>query len=472
MRLNSDTRALRAVPARAIFVCLAISTGLAAGAARADQPDHPAGPTPQTTSPASGETADSAPQRWALHMQGTFTVQYHPAFTSPYRGTNSLDPAARGDETTDLTLFAGARLWRGAEIWINPEIDQGFGLSNTVGAAGFPSGEAYKVGKAEPYYRLQRLFVRQVINLGGENQKVDPDLNQLGGSQTADRLVVTVGKYSVGDIFDNNTYAHDPRNDFLNWTAIDTGTFDYAADAWAYTLGATAELYTGRWVSRLGLFDLSTVPNSTRWDPKFSQMQGVAELERDYTLRGLGGKLRLNGFMTRGRMGSYKDALALAVATHQPASVALVRDYRTRLGIGLDLEQQLRDDLGLFVRAGYADGTREAYEFTDVDRTVSMGVSWKGLRWKRPDDVWGAAVVDNGISRAGQRYLNAGGLGILVGDGKLPHSGDETIVETYYSAALVKPLKVTLDYQFIANPAYNRDRGPVNVFGARLHIQY
>jgi high affinity Mn2+ porin len=441
----------------------------------APTPRLPATPPPRdaaATPPAPAGDADAPPQRWALHVQGTFTLQGHPAFTSPYRGPNSLDPAARGDETADVTAFLGLRLWKGAEVWVNPELDQGFGLSDTLGVAGFPSGEAYKVGKSSPYLRTQRLFVRQVIDLGGDKQKIDHDLNVLGGAQTADHIVITVGKMSVGDIFDNNTYAHDPRNDFLNWTIVDTGTFDYAADSWAYTPGAAVELYKGAWVWRLGLFDLSVAPNSSKWDARFDQLQGIGEVERDYSLFGEPGKARLTGFLTRGRMGSFSDAIALSQATDQPADITRVRKYQSRPGLGLDLEQQLRDDLGVFVRAGWADGTKEAYEFTDVDRTLAVGASVKGLRWKRPDDVWGAAVVVNEITRVEQQFLNDGGLGILVGDGRLPHPGPEAVLETYYSLAVVRHVHFTADYQFIDNPAYNEDRGPVHVFAGRLHTQF
>ena len=207
---------------------------------------------------------------FAFHAQTTYLNQYNPLFRSPYLGTNSLIPNI-GRETTDLTLFAGARLWQGAEVWFNPEVDQGFGLSNSVGAAGFPSGEAYKVGSSYPYTRIHRLFLRQTIDLGGDEQKVDANLNQFSGKQTSDRLVVTVGKIGVGDIFDINRYAHDPRSDFMNWTLIDTGTFDYAADAWGYSIGAAAEWYTGPWTLRAGVFDLSSVPNSTMLDSHFDQ---------------------------------------------------------------------------------------------------------------------------------------------------------------------------------------------------------
>jgi len=103
---------------------------------------------------------------------------------------------------------------------------------------------------------------------------------------------------------------------------------------------------------------------------------------------------------------------------------------------------------------------------------VAVGASLAGKRWGRADDTVGAAVVVNGASHARLAYLAAGGVGILVGDGALVHSGDETILETYYNVAVLKALRLTFDYQFIDNPAYNRDRGPVSVFGLRAHVEY
>ena len=201
------------------------------------------GPTPQPPGvPVTPEEAEQIqPESWAFHAQSTATWLLQPAFRSPYQGPQSLSPAANGRETVDVTLYAGFRPWTGAEIWINPEVDQGFGLSNTFGVAGYPSGEAYKLGKAEPYFLVQRGFLRQTINLSGETEKLEPGLNQLGGTQRANRVVFTVGKFSVVDIFDTNIYAHDPRNDFLNWSIMDQGAFDYAANAWGYTYGGAAE---------------------------------------------------------------------------------------------------------------------------------------------------------------------------------------------------------------------------------------
>ncbi len=198
------------------------------------------------------DSADSGTEgRFAVHAQFTYTEQESGGFHAPYSGTNSLTPNS-GRETTDVTLYLGARLWSGAEAWIDPELDQGFGLDNTVGVAGFPSGEAYKVGRNKPYLRLPRAFIRQTINVDAAQESVAAAANTFDGAQSADRWVFTVGKFSVTDVFDNNQYAHDPRADFMNWTAIDAGTFDYAADAWGYTLGAAAEWYQGSWTLRVG----------------------------------------------------------------------------------------------------------------------------------------------------------------------------------------------------------------------------
>ncbi len=426
--------------------------------------------------PAAAEAVQEASppptQSWALHAQATVVEQATFAFRSPYRGPNSLDPGTRGKETADVTLYAGVRAWPGLEVWINPELDQGFGLSNTLGVAGFPSGEAYKVGMAKPYFRLQRLFVRQTIDLGGERENVDADLNQLGGSRTADRLVITAGKLGVPDIFDTNSYAHDPRGDFLNWSLIDSGSFDYAADAWGYTVGAAAEWYVGRWTLRGGVFNLSKVPNSEHLEYDFSQFQGVAEIEERHQLGGRPGKLKITGFLSRGRMGAFADAVALSQATGQPADIAAVRRYRSRDGVSFNLEQEVADGVGVFAHGGVAGGNVEPYEFSDIDRTLAVGASIKGGRWGRANDTIGLAGVVNEISGAHERFLAAGGTGILVGDGRLPHAGPEQILETYYDFAAYGPAHISVDYQVVNHPAYNRDRGPVSVVAARLHAQF
>ena len=352
-------------------------------------------------------------------------------------------------------------------------MDQGFGLSGTLGVAGFTSAEAYKLGNSYPYYRMQRGFLRQTFDLGGDIQTVNPDQNQLGGATTANRIVLTAGKYAVVDIFDVNKYAHDPRGDFLNWAAGDTGAFDYAADAWGYTYGITAEWYQNWWTIRAGLFDGSSTPNNTKLDTRLlSQFQLVTELEERHTLWSQPGKLKFLAWLTRARLGLYSEATAFARATDLPANIAAVRDYRSKWGVGLNLEQQLTQDVGVFARAGIAQADVEAYDFTDISQSLSGGVSIGGSRWDRPEDVLGVAIALNNLSRQGRSFLNAGGLGILVGDGILPHPGLESIFETYYSLAALTYAHITADYQFVANPAYNRDRGPVSVLGLRLHAQF
>ena len=426
----------------------------------------------QSASPGNEAPATANADLFAVHGQTTFVEQAHDAFRSPYEGANSLSSDAVGRETFDATLFIGVRPWNGAEAWINPEIDQGFGLSNTLGVAGFPSGEAYKVGKAAPYFRLQRLFFRQTFDLSGKSETVDAAANQMSGSRTENYVAVSVGKLSVTDVFDQNDLAHDPRHDVLNWALLDAGTFDYAADAWGYTVGAAVEWRQGPWSLRSGVFDLSDVPNSEKLDSHFGQFQLIEEVERRFAIAGHASSLKVTGFLTRGRMGRYADAIALGEATDQAPNTALVRHYRSRSGVSLNLQQQLSDTVSLFARAGLAGGDSEPYEFTDVDRTVSGGVSLNGARWSRKDDTIVLAGVVNGISDEHRRYLAAGGLGILIGDGRLPHYGTEDILESYYDVGLNKILHVALDVQLVNNPAYNRDRGPVAIGALRVHAQF
>ncbi len=417
------------------------------------------------------EAPVTSDESFAVHGQFTYVEQETGSFNAPYRGANSLSPDS-GRETIDATLYVGRKLWQDAEAWVNIEVDQGFGLDNTLGAAGFPSGEAYKVGKTEPYLRLSRTFVRQTFNIGGTRETAEPAQNQLASSYSADRVVLTAGKFGVGDVFDTNQFAHDPRGDFLNWSALDASTFDYAADAWGYTVGVAAEWYTGPWTFRAGAFDLSDVPNSPRLEPGADEFQLVVEVERRFELAGHPSRVLATAYDSRGRMGLLTDAVNLSEATGNPVDVAAVRHTRNRTGVHVSLEEQLSEDLGAFARAGGASGNVEVYEFTDADRTLELGLSLKGARWGRADDRVAIAGVVNEVSAARQQYLDAGGLGLLIGDGRLPHPGPERILETYYDFNVYSSVHVTLDYQRIVNPAYNRDRGPASVFAIRLHAQF
>jgi high affinity Mn2+ porin len=431
-------------------------------------------PTPQASpsSQQSGQTAQEPTQQWAIHAQATSIWMFQPAFHSPYQGAQSLPPAENGRETVDATIYLGYRPWRGAEIWVDPEMDQGYGLGNTTGLAGYINAESSKVGETYPYYQLPRAFFRQTIDLGGATEDVNPDLNQLGGTETANRLVFTVGKFAVTDIFDNNIYANDPRNDFLNWSIVDMGAFDYAANAWGYTYGAAAQWYHGPWTFSAGAFDLSQIPNGEKLDMRFGQqMQYVAQITRHYTLADQPGAIRVLYFLSRGMLGSYGDALALAAQTGTVPNTADVRVERSKGGYGVNIQQQIIPGLGFFARASANNGGVEADDYTDISQSVSGGFSVQGTFWGRPNDTFGIAGAVNTISHEAKEYFAAGGMGILIGDGQLPAAGPEQILETYYSIPMFHYAHLTADYQLVNNPAYNRQRGPVSVFLLRLHVQ-
>jgi len=424
---------------------------------------QPAGAASQSAANGSHDVED-----WSLHGQATVVNQYHPSFRSRFSGVNSLSASSSERETADVTAYLGARLWPGGEIYVNPEVDQGFGLSNTVGVAGYPSGEAYKVGKSDPYLRWNRLFLRQVFSLGSASRQLDAAANALAGPAPQDSVIVTVGKFSVPDIFDANSYAHDARADFLNWSVIDAGAFDYAADAWGYTDGVSLEVNKGNASARLGLLALSDVPNSQKIDSSFRQYSVVWEGEERHTVGDRAGKLRILAFLNRGRMGRYDEAVSGAAGGGVP-DTALVRRYAGRGGMAVNLEQELGAGMGLFMRASANDGTKEAFEFTEINRSLSGGISARATWWSRPADQLGVALALNSLSPPARRYFAAGGTGILIGDGALPHYGSEQIVEVYYNAQLLPTLALGADFQRIVNPAYNQDRGPVSVWAVRLH---
>lgn len=424
--------------------------------------------------PSTGSTADSPPPaaRWAIFGQTTFTVMSSLGFRTGYAGAQSLSPHDTR-ETFDATLYVGARPWAGGEVWATGEVDQGFGIGNTHGLAGYASGEAYKLGQANPYTRLQRLYLRQTISLGGASTPVEAGPNQIAGSQSANRLVMTVGKFSIPDIFDTNKYAHDPRGDALNWTLIDAGAFDYAGDPWGFTYGAAGELTLGAWTARLGLFDLTSVPGGFAPVTDFSFFQAIGEIEHRHAWHDRPGAVRVAVWMNHGRMGTYGDALNWGLANGVTPDVTQVQgNHRNRLGGYINAEQELTANLGLYLRASKADGRVASWDFTDVDSSVSGGLALTGKGWGRVGDTVNLGVVVNSISRIAQTYLANGGLGLLIGDGQLPNAGAERIVEASYTWHPIARIGVTFDAQGVINPAYNRDRGPVGIIGLRLHASF
>ena len=447
---------------------LALASAGARAATLDAAPDAAPDPAGSPGFPESAGTGEAGGGWWSIHAQGTFTAQGVTAFKSPYQGGNSLKP---GDlqETADVTFYIGVRPWKGAEIWANPEIDQGFGIGNTLGVAGYTSGEAYKVGKANPYVQFQRLFIRQTFALGGDTSSVTSAANQMAGSHSANRLVVTAGKFGAPDVFDTNRYAHDPRGDFMNWSVVESGAFDYASDAWGYSVGASAEWYQGAWTLRGGLFNFPRDYNGPVLGADFAQQQGIGEIEHRHSLGGHAGALRIGVWRSRLKLGSFADAIAWGITNSTAPDVTQVRKWTTRLGGYVNAEQELTPALGAFLRASTADGRTSNYDFTDIDTAVSGGLSLSGALWHRPADSLGLAFAWNHASAQMKAYLAAGGLGILAGDGQLPHPGNEKILEANYGWHPMAPLAITFDYQLVVNPAYNRDRGPANVLGVRVH---
>ena len=414
------------------------------------------------------EAAPSSP--WSLHLQSTWIDQAHAAFDSPYEGPNSLTGDSQAERTFSFSLFLGYRLLASTEVYYEPEVFQGHGLSNTLGMAGFPNGEAVKAAFPNLHYNTSKAFIRQTFGLGGEKEKVEDGPNQVAGSVDVDRIILTVGKFASSDFFDDNAYSHDTRSQFLNWSLWESAAWDYPADVVGYTSGFVAEWNTKDWRLHYGLFMEPTVSNGARMDTHILDAHGqILQFDWRYSIGNLTGTLRPFVFWNEARMGSYADALASPdIATALTAS----RAYRSKAGFGLSWDQQLTADIGAFVRLSWDDGKTESFAFTEVDRSAAAGLSADGSRWGRKDDAIGLAGVVNAISKVHQQYLAAGGLGILIGDGQLPHYGAERIVEAYYSAALTKGLKVSFDGQVLGNLAYNRDRGPATVLAVRLHAQF
>src|SRR5450631_3902800 len=373
---------------------------------------------------------DPESDRWEIHGQTTYLPQGYPAFRALYTGPNSLTPAPQAQATWSNSLFLNARLWEGGEVYYNPELLQGFGLNDTVGAGGFPSGEAQKSNFPYPHYNTSRLFLRQTFGFGGEQEDLSSGQLQLTEKADISRLTLQVGKFSVLDVFDGNAYAKDTRRDFMNWSIWAPGAFDYAADKLGLTYGITAELNQKRWALRAGYFLMDKESNSSDFDTKvFRRGEYVLELEERYNLFSQAGKLRIIPWVNSDFSGSYRATL------DDPAlnlDIAQTRKSRIKYGYVVNVEQALTADIGLFGRWSWNDGRNEIMAFTDIDSSLSLGTSIKGSGWGRSDDVIGIAGVINGLSRDHRDFLAAGGLGPLVGDGQL-HYRHERILEAYYA---------------------------------------
>lgn len=417
---------------------------------------------------------------FSIHAQTTIVNQYKPAFRVPYSGPHSLLPEREHRISVTSTFYLGSRLWRNGFLFVNPELAGGEGLSQTLGLGGATNGETFRIGDPKPAIYLARLFFQQIISLNSENPKAinrdvdhfkDDDFNQIASFVPDRYLNIVLGKISIADYFDDNSFCHDPRTEFLNWALMASGAWDYPANTRGYTPSAVIELFTPRYECRAGLSMMPTTANGQIMDPNLSRAFGLTfEQAWHYRLFQQPGTLRLLAFYNTAKMGNYTEAL---LQDPLAPDITLTRRYgRTKWGLALNLEQFIREGSGFFLRLSWNDGRNETWAFTEIDHALACGLSLQGILPGVKEDRWALAYALNGLSPYHRKYLQKGGRGFMLGDGTLNY-GYEQIGETFYRFPLKEGLfYLTLDYQVILNPGYNRDRkGPVHVFSVRTHVR-
>jgi high affinity Mn2+ porin len=413
-----------------------------------------------------------------LSAQANFVAQMHPRFNSPYRGPNSFNGAEEQAVSRVLTLFTGFQLNDTTELVLDAESSGWSGLSQAFGLAGYVNLDVVRNPElsAEPY--LARLWLRKVIPLSDKTIEIERNPLSLLTTLPVRRIDIHVGKLSLPDFFDVNSVASDSGMQFLNWTVDNNGAWDYAADTRGYTYALVVDYEDRYWGALVATALEPTVANglSLEWNPQRAIAENYEVDLRPPVLRGRSTVIRALAFTNFANMGDYHDAIDQFEENRKTMRAPNIdtHPFNTTLkyGFGLNLEQELTEQVRLFMRAGWNEGQHESWAYTEVDQTLSFGGDIRGDRWQRPKDKWGVAFVANGISRRHRQYLAHGGLGFLLGDGNLSY-GPEEIMETYYNFPL--PLRpgifAAFDLQYINNPGYNRDRGPVIVPGVRLHIE-
>ena len=436
---------------------------------------------------------DLVHERWNAYGQFTHISSWKAPFSAAYTNLNgsehSLTPNSEYSFTTTATLFLGLALWRGAEVYAVPEVISSRPLSGLVGlGASIQNFELQKQGSVTPSVYLSRLYLTQTINLGGARVERPSGPMQLGTTVDSRRLVFVVGDYSILDYFDRNSVVGDPRRQFFNIAFLSHGAYDFAADARGYTFGALLELHYDDWALRAGRFMPPKEPNQLELDFRLGQYYGdQAELEHAHRAFGRPGVVRLLAYRNRENMGGFADAVSAVQAdpAHNAAActsfnygssnatapdLCWVREPRIKTGLGVSFEQQITSDVGFFARALVSDGRSEVYSYTSSDRSASFGTVVHGTPWRRPFDVVGTAYAASWISSAHGQYLALGGIDGFIGDGRL-NRASERVWELFYSLHLYRSITLSADYQHIANPAYNADRGPVSVLSGRLHAE-
>jgi high affinity Mn2+ porin len=441
-------------------------------------------------------------ESWNAYGQFTYISSWKRPFSAPYTdrgGTqNSLSPDAERSFTGSFTLFFGLRLWKGGEAYLVPEVISERALSGLHGIGGaIQNFELQKTGSTTPQVYRSRTYLRQTINLGGQRIGKSSDPMQLATTVDSRRVVLTAGNFTILDVFDKNNVSWDPRQTFLNMAFMTHASWDFPSDARGYSWGGTAELFWDSWAVRLGRITPPQNPNQLQVDFRLWKFYGdELELEHDHVLFGRPGAVRLLGYRNRVDTGRFDEAIAAFEADPTKNSAACgaanlynynnpaigpgnpnapdlcwVRRPNLKLGIGINLEQYVTADIGMFLRAMYSDGQTEVDAYNPADRSLSIGAVAKGGAWNRPFDVTGVGFGMSWISAEHARYLALGGVDGFIGDGALRQAA-EGIVEIFYSYNLAKAVWLSPDYQHLWNPGYNADRGPVDIFGARIHAEF
>ncbi len=393
-----------------------------------------------------------------LHFQQTLIMQANNNFPSPYSGQNSFLSKEPPALSVTSNFFLNVYLPDEFRVTFNPELSGGKALSGALGIAGFPNGDAFRIGKPTPQLSSGEYYLRKTLSLSGPN-------SANGGS----RLTFVLGKFSIVDFFDHNAYSNDARTQFMNWALMNNGAWDYPADTRGYIPGFVAEFISPTYTLRFAATMQTNSANGPNFDPNIAKAHGFT-LQGGYAYRlgHLPGKIRLLLYYNTGRFGSYTEAATNPIYDH---NIVLTRQYgRTKVGFGVNIQQKLCRHVGLFARIGWDNGQSEAWSYTEIDRTVSVGILTEPDLFGRKYDTFGIGGAVDGLSNAHRAYLASGGYGFIIGDGKLPHYGLESVLETFYSFRVNKLLALSADYQFVINPAYNMDRGPIDVFGIRAHV--
>ena len=432
---------------------------------------------------------------WNVYGQSTYISSWKGALPAAYTNLNgspnSLMPEAERSWTGSTTFYASLKApWKGGEIYYAPEMITELPLSSLHGLGStIQNAELQKNGTASARWYTSRFFLRQTFNIGGDHRDVAGGPLQLANTQDSRRVVVTVGTLSILDIFDNNTYADDPRQQFLNMAFIASSASDFAADARGYTVGAAAEYYHDDWAFRFGHFAPPKNPNDTPLDFRFLKYFGEQiEIEHDHVIAEQPGKVTLLSYLNREYMGKFTDAIAaLRANPFKNASncsgynfgssnlyapdLCWARKANIKMGIGVNVEQALHRDVGVFLRAMYSDGNTEVDSYTSADRSVSFGTQIKGGLWNRNKDAIGVGYNIAWLSAAHVQYLAMGGVDDFLGGGAINYH-PEQVVDIYYKINVVSSTWATLDYQRITNPGYDASLGPVDVYSLRAHFEY